>query len=148
MAELTVSVPVDAPPEVVWRAAMDWERQGEWMLATRVRLTAGDGVSVGSRVKAVTGVGSLGVPDPMEIVEWDPPRRCVVRHKGSVLRGTGVFAVAPRAGGCVFSWTERLDLPLGALGRAGWPAVRPLMALGLGYSLRRFAGRYVGRPPR
>jgi hypothetical protein len=39
----------------------------------------------------------------------------------------------------VFHWAELLDLPLGAAGRLGWPAVRPAFVGGVRLSLRRFA---------
>ena len=47
----------------------------------------------------------------------------------------------------MFVWREDLELPLGALGRLGWPLVRPVFAYGVQLSLRRFA-RWVeaGRP--
>jgi hypothetical protein len=32
-----------------------------------------------------------------------------------------------------------VELPLGRLGRAGWPLVRPLARAGLGFALRRLA---------
>ena len=85
----------------------------------------------------------VGVLDTMLITAWDFPRRVDVRHTGRVVRGTGTFEVRPRAGGgSTFVWTEGLDLQLGALGRAGWPLVRPVMAAGVRFSLRRFA-RYA-----
>ena len=37
MPDLVERIDVDAPPERVWAALTDWERQGEWMLATDVR---------------------------------------------------------------------------------------------------------------
>ena len=139
--ELTVPVDVDAPAEAVWRTITDWEGQGEWMLGTRVRVTsAGDGRGLGATLSAVTGVGPLGFTDPMEIVEWDPPKRCVVRHLGRVVRGDGVFEVVelgPQRSR--FLWTELLDLPLGAVGRVGWPIARPVFRLGVERSLRRMA---------
>jgi carbon monoxide dehydrogenase subunit G len=140
-AELTVPVDVDAPAEAVWRAVTDWPGQGEWMLGTRVSVTGGgEGHQVGATLAAFTGVGPVGFTDTMEIVEWEPPRRCVVRHTGRVVRGDGVFEVVPlgpeRAR---FLWTERLDLPLGALGALGWPLVRPLLRAGVAASLAKMA---------
>jgi hypothetical protein len=83
----------------------------------------------------------------MVITAWDPPRRVEVRHTGRVVRGEGVFEVRPRGtAGSTFVWTELLDLPLGALGRAGWPLVRPVMVAGVRLSLRRFA-RFAERHP-
>jgi Polyketide cyclase / dehydrase and lipid transport len=137
---MTVRVDVNAPPETVFAAATDWERQGEWILGTTVRVRHGDGRSVGSEVEAVTGLRGIGVTDSMRIILWDAPSRCEVRHIGRVVRGTGVFAVQPRGpDAATFEWTEQLELPLGALGRLGWGLVRPIFGWGLQRSLDRFA---------
>lgn len=148
MAELVLRVDVDASVEEVWAGATDWAGQGEWMLGTTVRPTTQDGKGVGGGIAAFTGVGRIGFLDTMEITRWDPPRACHVRHTGRVVRGTGAFEVEPRGDGlATFVWSEDLELPLGALGRAGWPIVRPVFASGVRWSLRRFA-RWVeaGRP--
>lgn len=139
--ELTVPVDVNAPAAAVWDAVTDWEGQGEWMLGTRVSVTSpGDGRELGARLSAFSGVGPLGFTDTMEIVEWEPGRRCTVRHTGKVVRGDGVFEVVElgpeRAR---FLWTELLDLPLGVLGRLGWPVVRPAFRLGVERSLHTMA---------
>ena len=139
--ELTVPVDVRAPAEAVWRKATDWERQGDWMLATRVEVSGGgDGRHPGAGLTAVTGVGPLGVTDRMEIVEWSPPRRCVVRHLGRVVRGEGVVEVVPlETGRARLLWSELLELPFGRLGRLVRPAVAPALRAGIAYSLRRMA---------
>lgn len=138
--ELTVRVEVQAPPETVFAAATDWERQDEWILGTTVRVRSGDGRSVGSEVEAVTGLRGIGITDSMRITAWDAPLRCEVQHVGRVVRGIGVFAVRPRGrDAAAFEWTERLELPWGALGRLGWMVVRPVFDWGLRRSLDRFA---------
>jgi len=137
--EIRLEVDVAAPVERTWAAATDWDRQGEWMLATRVRATAQDGRGVGGGIRAATGFGRLGVVDTMEITGWDPPHGAHVRHLGRVVRGTGAMEVRERPGGSTFVWSEQLDLPLGALGRLGFRLVRPLFLRGLTFSLRRFA---------
>jgi uncharacterized protein YndB with AHSA1/START domain len=140
-ADLELAVDVPAPPERTWLAVTDWARQGEWMLGTTVRVTGGDGRSVGSTLAARTGYGPVGFLDTMEITEWDPVRRrAVVAHTGRVVRGDGEFAVTPRAGGgSVMHWTERLELPFGVLGQLGWPLLRPVFAAGVQWSLHRLA---------
>jgi len=139
--ELTVPVDINAPAEAVWHTVTDWEGQGEWMLGTRVSVTSpGDGRKFGATLRAFSGVGPLGFTDTMEIVEWAPPTRCVVRHLGKVVRGDGVFEVVelgPERSR--FLWTELLDLPLGPLGRLGWPCVRPAFRLGVARSLHKMA---------
>ena len=140
MPVLALSVDVDAPAEATWAAAVDWARQGEWMLGTRVTPTVANGQGVGGRLEAFSGLGRVGFMDPMEITLWQPPRACHVRHLGRVVRGTGVFEVEPRGDGrSRFHWREDLDLPLGIVGRLGWLLVRPLFAYGVRLSLRRFA---------
>lgn len=139
--ELTVPIDVNAPAERVWQMITDWPGQSDWMLGTRIEVTGGDDARrLGGTFRAFTGIGPLGAWDPMEIVEWDPPKRCVVRHLGNVVQGDGVFEVVdlgPERSR--FLWTELLDLPLGALGRFGWPIARPVFRAGVEYSLRKMA---------
>src|SRR4051812_9584947 len=140
MPVLSLSVDVDAPAERTWAAAVDWARQGEWMLGTTVTPTRHGGHGVGGRLEAFSGIGPVGFLDPMEITLWQPPRACHVVHTGRVVRGTGAFEVEPRGDDrSRFLWSEQLDLPLGALGRLGWPLVRPFFSYGVQISLRRFA---------
>ena len=120
--EVTSRVLVPAEPDELWRLAMDWPRQGDWMLATRVS----GGQGVGAAVTARTGVGPVAFTDTMVITEWYPPHRCVVRHTGRVVRGAGVFEVAPAGAMSEFAWTERLRLAPWVPGRlARWLAGGP-----------------------
>jgi uncharacterized protein YndB with AHSA1/START domain len=140
VTDLELRVDVDAPAETTWAAMTDWARQGEWMLGTSVRVAGGDGAGVGSELAAFTGVGPLGFTDTMRITHWEPPTRCEVRHTGAVVRGTGEFTVvAVTERTSRFVWAERLDLPLGAVGRAGWPLVKPAFTWGVRRSLTKFA---------
>ena len=76
----------------------------------------------------------------MIISEWDPPLRCVVRHTGRMVRGSGTFEVIPVGTECDFRWTEDLELPIPpALGRMAGVLVRPIAEWSLASSLRRFA---------
>ena len=139
-AHIAVDVVVDAPPEAVWAAVTDWARQSEWMLGTTVRSTDQDGVGVGGGIEAFTGVGRVGFLDTMVITEWDPPRRCVVEHTGHVVKGLGIFeVVALPEGRSRFVWAEELDVPLGILGKVGWPLVKPGFAWGVRRSLNKLA---------
>jgi carbon monoxide dehydrogenase subunit G len=132
---VTSRIVLPVPPERAWQAMVDWPRQGQWMLATRVR----GGHGPGAQVVARTGFGPLGFTDTMVITHWEPPHRCVVEHTGRAVRGAGVFEVMPAGVGSELQWTERLELPFGAAGRWGWRMVRPLAQRGMDLSLRRFA---------
>lgn len=143
MSDLIVSVEVAAPAGTTWLALTDWTRQNEWIIGTDVRVVAGNGRSVGSRIEAFTGVGKFGVRDTMEITSWEPPVRCTVRHLGLVVRGSGSFHVQTRdPQRSLFVWSERFQPPFGLLGRIGWQVVKPVFVLGMRRSLRRFA-RFV-----
>lgn len=142
-AHLALDVIVNAPAATVFEAFAQWEEQGRWMLGTGVDVTSGDGRSVGSQLAAFTGVGRVGFLDTMTITRWDPPYRVDVVHTGSVVRGTGTMEVVDLPDGrSRFIWSEDLDLPLGILGRIGWPIVRPAMREGVRRSLEAF-GRLV-----
>jgi uncharacterized protein YndB with AHSA1/START domain len=144
MPEITLSVDVDAPPDAVWAAVVDWDRQSEWMLLTRVS----GGHGPGAAVEAFTGIGPIGFLDTMTITDWRPPLRCEVRHTGRVVRGSAAFEVEPLPGGrSRFVWSEWLVLPLGLVGRFGFALLRPLVVAGINYSLRRFARWVPTREP-
>lgn len=144
MAELVVSVDVEAPARDVWQRLVDWETHGEWMLLTAVRRTTGEGDGIGAGIEGITGVGPLVMRDSMTFTQWAPPpadpARCVVEHTGNVVRGSGSFEVeslGPRRSR--ITWSEWVRVPLGVVGEAGFLAVRPLAALFLRVSLRRLA---------
>ena len=139
MAELVVTQPVAADQQTTWDALTDWDVHHRWMLFTR----AEGGHAEGESLAAFTGVGKLGFTDTMRITVWEPPDRAVVRHTGTVVRGSGAFeveAVAPGRSRVV--WSEWIDLPLGVVGRLGWPVVRLPLRFFVQLSLKRFA-RYV-----
>lgn len=152
-ARVSVGVPVAAPAEVVFAAMVDLAAQDEWMLGTRLYALAGEVPvpDVGSRMAALTGLRGLGILDLMEVTVFDPPRRWETRHTDGVIKGRGIFTVDPAGpGACVATWVEEVDLPLGLLGRAGWPLARPAVAWGLRRSLQRLAAGVLDGtlPPR
>ena len=134
--QIAARVTVAAEPAATWRAATDWPRQHEWIWATRVSGGHGTGAEVTGR----TGIGPIGFTDRMVITEWDPPRRCVLKHTGRVVRGMGIFEVVPRGPGSQFRWTEDLQLPVpSAVGRLAGLVITPVAEWALRSSLRRFA---------
>jgi hypothetical protein len=127
---------VPAPAEQVWAVLVDWPRHGEWVPFTR----AEGGTAEGESVEAWTGAGPVGFLDTMVISEWKPPTRVAVRHTGRVVRGEGRFDLLDLPGGrCRVTWSERLDLPFGPVGRVGWIAVGPAARLMLRVALHRLA---------
>lgn len=137
--EVTASVVVGAPVERVFAAFVAWERQGEWIPMTRVRLLAGDG-GPGSVVEAVTAVGPAVLRDEMRIDRLDAPYEVRVVHTGPVLRGPGVMRCTPLRGDRTHMvWHEWFQLPAGLPGQVLRPLLWPGSKASLTLALRRFA---------
>ena len=77
----------------------DWQRHGDVLSLTTVRLTE-------SGFVARTGFGRFGFDDPMDVVEWDPPRFCRLEKRGRVIRGWAEIAVWPTSSGSKVVWRE------------------------------------------
>jgi uncharacterized membrane protein len=137
--EVTATVIVNAPAERVYRAFTAWERQGEWIPFTQVRIVTGDG-GEGTEIEAVTRVGPAVLRDEMKVVKLDPPRTVRVVHFGRMLRGPGVLRCTPMAGDRTqVVWHEWFHLPGGTAGKVAWPLLWPGSKVSLTAALRRFA---------
>ena len=137
--EVTATVVVNAPAQKVFAAFTAWERQGEWIPFTRVRIVSGDG-GEGSVIEAITAVGPAVLRDEMRVDRVDPPYEVRVVHTGRLLRGPGVMRCTPLAGDRTqMVWHEWFQLPAGPAGRVAWPVLWPGSKLSLSLALRRFA---------
>ena len=143
-SDVTITIPIAAPADVVFDAMTDWARQSSWMLATDVRPVGPQRRAVGDRLEAFTGLktplGGLGFLDTMVVADWVPGRSVTVVHTGRVVQGTGTFAVTPRSKDlCELAWSENLRIPGGAAGRLQWLIISPFSRWAVRYSLQRFA---------
>ena len=77
----------------------DWVRHGDVVPLTTIRLTDTGFV-------ARSGLGRFGFDDPMDVVEWDPPRFCRLEKRGRVVRGWAEISVWPTASGSKVVWRE------------------------------------------
>jgi uncharacterized membrane protein len=137
--EVTATVIVKAPAATVFDALRAWERQGEWIPFTTVRVLAGDG-GPGSRIEAVTAVGPAVLRDRMRVTRLDRPYEIGVVHDGPVLRGPGVLRCTPLGEARTqVVWHEWFHLPGGVVGRLAGPLLWPGSKAGLTQALRRFA---------
>lgn len=138
-SEVTASVIVNAPAERVFAACTAWERQGDWIPFTTVRVVDGDG-GEGSTIEAITAIGRASIVDVMRVEKLDPPYQVRVVHCGRILRGPGVMrctAMGPNRTQVV--WHEWFQLPAGIAGRLAWPVLWPGSKVGLTQALKRFA---------
>lgn len=137
--EVTATVIVNAPPETVFAGLTAWERQGEWIPFTTVRVVDGDG-GEGSQIEAITAVGPATLRDEMRVNRLDPPYEVQVVHCGRVLRGPGVLRCTPLGGDRTqVVWHEWFHLPGGLAGRIVGQVLWPGSKVGLTQALRRFA---------
>ncbi len=121
MSDVTVSIDITAPPEVVWAAVEVVERHVDWMAdAVAIRFESEQERGVGTTFLCDTKIGPIKLTDRMEITRWDPGEAMGVRHSG-IVTGSGVFTLEPLAGGTrtKFTWTESLEYPWYLGGRLG-----------------------------
>ena len=137
--EVTASVIVEAPADVVFTALTAWERQSGWIPFTKVRIVEGDG-GEGSSIEAVTQLGPAVLRDEKRVVKVDPPYEVRVVHYGRVLRGPGVMRCTPMGDKRTqVVWHDWFHLPGGNAGKIAWPVLWPGSKLSLTGALRRFA---------
>ncbi len=113
MAEITVSVEIDAPTDRVWEIVEPVERHVDWMAdAVAIRFTGEQTRGIGTTFECDTKVGPITLVDKMEITDWEPGERMGVRHSG-VVTGSGHFTLEPIDLGrrTRFTWTEELVFP-------------------------------------
>jgi carbon monoxide dehydrogenase subunit G len=90
---------VTLPQSETFARLTDWERHAEPLPATTVWRTD-DGFVVRQKM------GRIILDDPMEIVEWDPPRRVRIEKRGRTILGWAEISVEPDGEGSVVRWRE------------------------------------------
>jgi uncharacterized protein YndB with AHSA1/START domain len=107
-------VVVDAPIEETWAVVADIPLQPEWMHEMkRVTITTPGPAGVGTRGEATVRIFGIGVTDPVEITEFDPPVRFAIRHEG-LFTGGGLITLEAGADGTttIVRWEETLIPPI------------------------------------
>ena len=121
---LRMLVVVDAPIEATWAVVADIPLQPAWMHEMkRVTLLTPGPVGVGTRGAATVRIFGIGVTDPVEVTEFEPPTTFAIRHEG-LFTGGGRITLEAGADGTttIVRWAETLIPPvlpeLGALVQA------------------------------
>jgi uncharacterized membrane protein len=109
---MKMAIAIDAPIEMVWEAVADIERQPLWMQEMKsVRLLTQGPIGVGTRGEADVRIFLIGVVDPIEVDQYDPPVAFGIRHVG-VFTGSGRIALESLdARRTLVRWDERLVPP-------------------------------------
>ena len=142
---------MSCPPQAVFDVLADgWLYPGWVVGASRMREVDHDWPAEGSELHHSVGVWPLLIDDDTVSLEWDPPRRTVVRAKGWPIGEARVsIEVRERTGGCVVRIQEE---PLA--GPGSWIprfVSEPMLYLRNRETLHRLAylaeGRERGRLP-
>ena len=136
LKDFYAQVSINAPVNQVWRALVEWQRQGEWMALTRVTSSdlGADDSGIGTTIEAFTGIGPLGVLDKMKVTAWEPPHFCRVDHYGKIIKGIGEFRLVDLGSSTRFDWYEEIKAPKLILA-----LIKPFILVTVKYSLRKFA---------
>lgn len=132
---ISITVIIKAPIQEVWNALALWEKQGDWMLQTKVWVTSQITEGVGTDISAFTGIGRLGILDTMSVTTWQPPHTCEVVHSGKIIKGTGRFHLRQiDQSTTAFDWSEVVMAP-----RVIFLMIWPALYGGVRISLARFS---------
>lgn len=144
MRPIAASVVLPAPPAAVWAEVSRIDRHVEWMADARsIRFLGEQRTGVGTRLEVDTRFGPLRTRDTMEVVEWEPPRRLGVSHRG-LFTGRGVFRLEPAGpGATTFTWEEELVFPRRCGGSLGALVARPVLLRIWRGNLARLRSRFT-----
>ena len=143
---LKLSTTINEPLAIVWEELIDWNKQSQWMLGTKVWVTSEKRSGVGTEIAAFTGMAPhrypllkfFGVLDLMRVVDWKVESefaRCDVLHYGKIIKGSGTFLLTSLDKNSVrFDWSEVVEAP-----RALFLLMKPFALMGVYLSLKKFA---------
>lgn len=143
---IALRITLDADFEYAWHELTTWEKQSNWMLATKVWVTTESKRGLGTEIAAFTGLAAkkypltkfFGVLDLMRVVGWEKnstSARCDVLHYGPIIKGSGTFLLTKEGDHTLrFDWSETVIAP-----RAMFLVIKPFILLGVAISLKRFA---------
>ncbi|WP_394429236.1 SRPBCC family protein [Streptomyces sp. SGAir0957] len=109
MAHVHLVRETQLPAAEAWQRLTDWERHGDVVPLTRVTVTTPPPTAAGTLFVARTGTDRIGFDDPMEVVAWQPPRRCRLEKRGRVVTGWAEIEVRPLGtDASVVEWREEM----------------------------------------
>ncbi len=130
---------IAAPPESVFTVLANGWLFPVWVVgASRMRAVDDHWPSVGARIHHSVGAWPVLIDDYTELLEWDPPRRAVMRARLWPIGEARVeLDVQPAEGGCAVTMTETPTS--GPFARAPRPAVDASIKLRNVETLNRLA---------
>jgi hypothetical protein len=98
-------------PEAAWARIVDWPQHARYVPLTTIEVTTPPPNGLHTVFNARTSVGRFGFDDPMEVVEWTPPRdgrpgHCRLEKRGTAMVGWAELSVEPHGAGARATWRE------------------------------------------
>jgi polyketide cyclase/dehydrase/lipid transport protein len=106
MAPFVVQRDSPLPPAEAWARVTDWRRHARWVPLTAIDVPTPPPNGVGTVFVARTGLRRRGFDDPMEVVQWDPPRFCRIEKRGRVMLGWAELSIEQLGAGSRVTWRE------------------------------------------
>jgi uncharacterized protein YndB with AHSA1/START domain len=118
MSQVTASIAIAAPPEMVWEMVMDPSHLATWVTIHRRLLHADEGKArVGYRMDQRIHLRGVTVEVHWNLAECDPPHRAVWEGRGPARsRAHTEYLLEPADGGTRFDYRNEFHAPLGPVG--------------------------------
>ena len=135
MIRYSSDVTIDRPPSAVFDALVDPARYAEWTPMTEFSLDEAGPPRLGTRGRFRMGDGPIKGMLDMEVIEFEPGRRMVVRVTHPALTWIAMSSVDPRGTGSLVTYAGQLSLH-------GW---RRILEPFLGAEVRKGEAKEIGR---
>lgn len=113
-ANFSVSIEINASPEVVFSCVADLARHGEWSAnPLRIEALSSGPLAVGSRYRSTAEFGGREIHAEFQVTEYEPPRRFGFAGKDTTGKYEHLFTLQPQSGGTLLKRTVRFDLTPG-----------------------------------
>lgn len=118
MSVVTASIHIDAPPQAVWKMAMDPDRLGDWVTIHRGLRRADTGPPrVGYKMDQHLHLRGVNIDVHWTLAECDPGVRAVWKGRGPARsRAHTEYLLRAEDGGTRFGYRNEFYPPLGPLG--------------------------------
>jgi uncharacterized protein YndB with AHSA1/START domain len=108
MTELSRSVEISRPPEIVWEV-MDMRRWPEISRIFDEVSTDAAALTTGTMLTIIAGPGEEKVRYTAEITAYEAPRRLSYRRSGGPLPGSSDWHLTPTARGTMITYANKYD---------------------------------------
>lgn len=125
MGAVTAEIQIDAPPEQVWKVALDPQRLGDWVTIHRKLNECDDGPPrLGFTMVQTMELRGAPLKVRWELVACDEPHLATWSGRGPAgSRAETVYRLEAKDGGTLFHYRNEFFPPMGIIGRVAQRAI-------------------------